>query len=1037
MLGLRMSDIDLNALRDCIYRSLESLGQGIVEGLDKGKDNFGDDKLAKKIMDESLVIVFQIIFILMTEGRSILIRMPNNDGSLEGFESNIRLNITNISDSQKVESGGCDGFNLHKSLTHNIHSLVQEKGLTGIVSSMLFSPSFTPLLNDCNLADCSFQEVIQSLCTTGEEDEKESIDWATRTIADVGSVYQSIMELQAVIDWEKMKFSVEYGDENDRKNTGSFYTAEELITEIIDMSVTPYLDSVIESARERFGGAVDGDVCGEMITDVLEQLSIVDSACGYGPFLTKTLNVIAIKLADIQSGEGESSDEDLMLMRGRVAERCIYGIDINPISVELTKIAIWFEADNSNHPLPKLEQRIKLGNSLLGNKFSRAGIIPENAISSKSFKKRYEHNVKHIYVHHTHEIDKQIKDLSKSSLSSTKGGYWSDLQSPEYLQQENIKKRKKKKEMATKISERRGLLKKVPLTNIAQSLVLEIFETIYSSPDNSSELNWAKEFFNATIAPYWWENKEIYGKKAPHPLSSDEMERYAHWLAGKYELKYNINKASNKQQDERFGKVRERVKCIAKEQLFFHWELEFLDVFSFEEGLLGGGFGCSEGNPPYIGGSKISGATSVATANFLRDKYDGGAKADLASYFLRDSFDNLEDGGWVAFVTTNAIASGETRECGLAYIVNNGGSIINAQRGIDWPGDATVTVDLVGVCKGAANSAILNGKKVERISSRLDLRPEYNLGDIDGRWEKRQRGVNPRGKFQIKEEGVAEEFIVNDERNARVVVPFLSGDDINKKGLSTSFIVNFADMSEADAREYDGPFTYVEGVVKPWRESLKNKKEYVRLKKYWWQFEFPAPKIRKWFGAHTTAFAKSRHATRWIIVRIESGSVCSEGTYVFFFEDGSDFAVLQSSIHEHWSRVLGSTLGSAGHRYTNVCFDPFPFPQDPSEEAIEQANLVGEKYMQMRQKLIKKRKCTFNDLQSSLDDANCKDKDILKYRQLTVELDESVLAMYGWEDIEYSRDMQIDGKESRFWPKEEVIELVLERLIELNHALTN
>ena len=1030
-----MSDIDLNALRDCIYRSLETLGQGIVERLDEEKDNFGDDKLAKEIMEESLVVVFQIIFILMTEGRSILIRMPNNDGFLEELESNIRLNITNISDSQKAESGGCDGFNHHKSLTHNIHSLVQEKGLTGIVSSMLFSPSFTPLLNDCDLADCSFQEMIQSLCTTGEEGKKERIDWATRTIAEVGSFYQSIMELQAVIDWEKKKFSVEYGDENERKNTGSFYTAEELITEIIDMSVTPYVDSVIERARERFSGAVDGDVCDEMITDVLEQLSIIDSACGYGPFLTKTLNVIAIKLAGIQSGEKNSSNEDLMSMLGRVAEKCIYGIDINPISVELTKIAIWFEADYPNHPLPKLEQRIKLGNSLLGNKFSRAGIIPENAISPKSFKKPYENNMKHIQIHYTSKFDKEIKDLNKKP---DKGGYFDQFQNPEWHEKQKVKlqeERKRERMLAEKKSERRGILKKIPLTNIARNLVLEIFETIYSSPDNSSELNWAKEFFNATIAPYWWENKESYGKKAPHPLSSDEMERYAHWLAGEYELKYNINKAS-KQQDERFGKVRERVNCIAKEQLFFHWELEFLDVFSFEEGLLGGGFGCSEGNPPYIGGSKISGATSVATANFLRDKYNGGAKADLASYFLRDSFDNLEDGGWVAFVTTNAIASGETRECGLGYIVDNGGSIINVQRGIDWPGDATVTVDLVGVCKGAANSARLNGKKVERISSRLDLRPEYHLGDIDGRWEKRQRGVNPRGKFQIKEKGVAEKFIVNDERNALVVVPFLSGDDINKKGLSTSFIVDFGDMSEADAREYDGPFTYVEGVVKPWRESLKNKKEYVRLKKYWWQFEFPAPKIRKWFGAHTTAFAKSRHAARWIIVRIESGSVCSEGTYVFFFEDGSDFAVLQSSIHEHWARVLGSTLGT-GHRYTNVCFDPFPFPQDPSEEAIEQANIVGEKYMQMRQQLIKKRKCTFNDLQSSLDDVNCKDKDIIKYRQLTVDLDKSVLAMYGWEDIEYSRDMQIDGEESRFWPREEVIELVLERLIELNHRLTH
>jgi hypothetical protein len=1060
-----MSKIELNALRDCIAQSLVILGNGIIQELPSKKGSNDNSQFANKLLQESLIVVFQIIFILMTEGRSILIRALNDDKKPKQIEEDIRRNISNYigvqnRDPQKTENKGHDGFNHHKGLSHEIHSFIQGNNLTGIGSSMLFSPDYTPLLNEYNLADNYFQDMIQSLCSIEKEDENLNIDWKTNTIEDVGSIYQSLMELQATIDWEKREYSVYYGDENARKDTGSFYTADELITEIMDMSVVPYLEGIIQKVKTEFKDAEDEDNCSGMIDAILEQLSIVDNACGYGPFLTITLDKIAIKLAYIQSGGDKPSEDDLISMRGKVAEKCIYGVDINPISVELTKIAIWFKADKPNHPLPIIKQQIKLGNSLHGNRFSRAGIIPEKAISKHMFKKRRARNKKHISRHISNEIDDKIarkithsgvaKEKAKASSPDVTGHDGETVQMKiqdssdnrdewqDYEQQSDIEEKEKKKKISELESERKKLLKNVPLSHehIDQSLISDIFSKIYSSLNNSLELNWAKEFFNATIAPYWWDNKERDSKKAPNPLSSCEMKRYAHWLARKYELECEGIEGTNERESVRFGKVRDRVRSIAEEQQFFHWELEFSEVFSYEEGTVRGGFGCFEGNPPYLGGSKISGATSVATADFLRNNFDGGAKADLVSYFFRTSFDNLEDDGLMAFVTTNAISSGETRECGLAHIVKDAGSITNAKRGIEWPGDAAVTVDLVGIKKGESNSATLDGKEVERISSRLDLRPEYNLRYIPGNQEKRQRGVNPRGKFQIKKEK-AKSFIEDDEKNKQVVVPFLSGDDINKDGLSSSFIVNFGEMEEGDASGYSAPFTYVKEHVKPKREKQKNKPEYIRLKEKWWQFEFFAGAISKWFETHPTAFAKSRHATRWIIARIEAGSVCSEGTYVFFFEDASDFAVLQSSLHEHWGRVFGSTLGKVGHRYINACFDPFPFPQDPSEEARTHANEIGERYLHMRQQLIEKRKCTFNDLQSTLDDANCKDKDILKYRQLTVDLDKSVLAMYGWSDVDYCREMQINGEESKFWPKEEVIEEVLIRLIALNKDLTN
>ena len=119
-------------------------------------------------------------------------------------------------------------------------------------------------------------------------------------------------------------------------------------------------------------------------------------------------------------------------------------------------------------------------------------------------------------------------------------------------------------------------------------------------------------------------------------------------------------------------------------------------------------------------------------------------------------------------------------------------------------------------------------------------------------------------------------------------------------------------------------------------------------------------------------------------------------------------------------------------RYTNICFKPFPFPRDASDESVEYANSVGNSYIQMRDDILKERECTYNELYRLLDDNSCTDGDITEFREQTIKLDKSVLSMYGWGDIDYTRKMQMDNDKSRFWAEEEVIEEVLGRLIELN-----
>ena len=244
-----------------------------------------------------------------------------------------------------------------------------------------------------------------------------------------------------------------------------------------------------------------------------------------------------------------------------------------------------------------------------------------------------------------------------------------------------------------------------------------------------------------------------------------------------------------------------------------------------------------------------------------------------------------------------------------------------------------------------------NGKEVDYISSRLDTRAEFDTVNLPGNEGKQQRGANPRGPFQIDRDRARTMFAAND-RNREVVLPFLDGKDLARDGRPSRYIINFGNMTKAEAQSYQDPFRHVERKVLPFREALKDKKEYKSLKDNWWHYEFLAKRIGEWFEDNEIAFAKSRVASRWMFTKIDSGWVCGEATVIFFFEEAKDFAILQSALHEHWAKVYTSTLGAQGLRYTNVCFKPFPFPQDASDESVEYANSVGHRYMEMRDDIL-------------------------------------------------------------------------------------
>ena len=95
-------------------------------------------------------------------------------------------------------------------------------------------------------------------------------------------------------------------------------------------------------------------------------LTVCDPACGSGHFLVAAARRIAKRIAAEETGESEPPEPEIRKALRRVVGRCIYGVDINPMSVELAKISLWMEALEPGKPLSYLDQNIRVGNSLLG-----------------------------------------------------------------------------------------------------------------------------------------------------------------------------------------------------------------------------------------------------------------------------------------------------------------------------------------------------------------------------------------------------------------------------------------------------------------------------------------------------------------------------------------------------------------------------------------------------------------------------------------------------------------------------------------------
>lgn len=223
----------------------------------------------------------------------------------------------------------------------------------------LFAHDQCPHLDVASLDNAHLLAAIQKLRWASHNDTLAPVDYRNMGSEELGSVYESLLELVPEIDLPARTFGfiglTSEGSTagNARKLTGSYYTPDSLVQELIRSA----LDPVIE---QRLADNPANPL------EALLSIRIVDPACGSGHFLLAAARRLAERLAQLRAPEGAVKPQDYRHALREVVARCIFGVDRNPMSLELARTALWLESFEEGKPLSFLDHHLQLGDALLG-----------------------------------------------------------------------------------------------------------------------------------------------------------------------------------------------------------------------------------------------------------------------------------------------------------------------------------------------------------------------------------------------------------------------------------------------------------------------------------------------------------------------------------------------------------------------------------------------------------------------------------------------------------------------------------------------
>ena len=185
------------------------------------------------------------------------------------------------------------------------------------------------------------------------------IDYRNMNTEELGSIYEGMLELVPQVHFkdqlDRFSFSFEFvqANANERKSTGSYYTPDALVQSLIKTALDPVIEQKLKEHPEDPEGA-------------LLSLKVIDPACGSGHFLLAAARRITERIMQQKAFLEDTEEIEYRKILHKVIAHCIYGVDINPMAVELAHMALWLEGFAENKALNFIGHHVKVGDSLLG-----------------------------------------------------------------------------------------------------------------------------------------------------------------------------------------------------------------------------------------------------------------------------------------------------------------------------------------------------------------------------------------------------------------------------------------------------------------------------------------------------------------------------------------------------------------------------------------------------------------------------------------------------------------------------------------------